>query len=263
MCIRDRVQEAVTFQVYTATGSIYSLGDMRFYGKDDDGVADQTVPRLEFINSSGDFTVYGSLSALGSGPSTFGGSIVVNTGGLDITFRDGAGEAQDRRVVVKDENEGEMFSIESDGAMQIAGINNYFTRTGGPKWVATSETVINAEANVNYFVNATGNTLFKLPSNPLIGDTIRIIDISGALTYNLSLVVRAPDDVKVQKELSNTGSAVLIGVPPSAYAGYNGGELVVQTPNAAFGLVYAGSVDPDGNSSNVPSALTGWYLMDV
>ena len=257
------VQEAVTFQVDTATGSIFSLGDMRFYGKDEDGVADQTVPRLEFINSSGDFTVYGSLSALGSGPSKFGGSIVVNTGGLDMTFRDGAGEAQDRRVVVKDENEGEMFSIESDGAMQIAGINNYFTRTGGPKWVATSETVINAEANVNYFVNATGNTLFKLPSNPLIGDTIRIIDISGALTYNLSLVVRAPDDVKVQKELSNTGSAVLVGVPPSAYAGYNGGELVVQTPNAAFGLVYAGSVDPDGNSSNVPSALTGWYLMDV
>jgi hypothetical protein len=259
----SEVQEAVTFQVDTATGSIFSLGDMRFYGKDENGVADQTVPRLEFINSSGDFTVYGSLSALGSGPSTFGGSIVVNTGGLDMTFRDGAGEAQDRRVVVKDENEGEMFSIESDGAMQIAGINNYFTRTGGPKWVATSETVVNAEANVNYFVNATGNTLFKLPSNPLIGDTIRIIDISGALTYNLSLVVRAPDDVKVQKELSNTGSAVLIGVPPSAYAGYNGGELVVQTPNAAFGLVYAGSVDPDGNSSNVPSALTGWYLMDV
>jgi len=256
-------QEAVTFQVDTATGSIYSLGDMRFYGKDENGVADQTVPRLEFINSSGDFTVYGSLSALGSGPSTFGGSIVVNTGGLDMTFRDGGGEAQDRRVVVKDENEGEMFSIESDGAMQIAGINNYFTRTGGNKWVNSSNTVIQAEANVNYFVNPGGNTLFKLPTNPLIGDTIRIIDISGALTYDRTLVVRAPDDVKVQGELSNTGSAVLTGVSPSAYAGHNGGELVVQTPHAAFGLVYAGALNPDGSSSTVPSAQTGWYLMDV
>ena len=256
-------QEAVTFQVDTATGSIYSLGDMRFYGKDENGVADQTVPRLEFINSSGDFTVYGSLSALGSGPSTFGGSIVVNTGGLDMTFRDGSGEEQDRRVVVKDENEGEMFSIESDGAMQIAGINNYFTRTGGNKWVNSSETVIQAEANVNYFVNPGGNTLLKLPTNPLIGDTIRIIDISGALTYDRTLVVRAPDDTKVQGELSNTGSAVLTGVSPSAYAGHNGGELVVQTPHAAFGLVYAGALNPDGSSSTVPSAQTGWYLMDV
>ena len=256
-------QEAVTFQVDTATGSIYSLGDMRFYGKDENGVADQTVPRLEFINSSGDFTVYGSLSALGSGPSTFGGSIVVNTGGLDMTFRDGGGEAQDRRVVVKDENEGELFSIESDGAMQVAGINNYFTRTGGNKWVNSSNTVIQAEANVNYFVNPGGNTLFKLPTNPLIGDTIRIIDISGALTYDRTLVVRAPDDTKVQGELSNTGSAVLTGVSPSAYAGHNGGELVVQTPHAAFGLVYAGALNPDGSSSTVPSAQTGWYLMDV
>ena len=247
-----------TLQVDTATGDLFmNGGNINIYG------TDGTTPRLTFNNSSGDFITYGSFSALGTGVSSFGGTIKIYTGGLDITYRDASSDPQDRRLVVKNNAEQEMFSVEDDGGMTVAKIPNYITRTGGAKWVSSSETVINAQANVNYFVNSTGNTIFKLPANPLIGDTIRIIDISGALTFNLSLVVRAPDDVKVQGELSNTGSAVLIGVPPSAYAGYNGGELIVQTPYAAFGLVYAGAVDPDGNSSNVPSALTGWYLMDV
>ena len=247
-----------TFEIDTANGNVVmNGGNLNIYG------TDGTTPRLSFDNSSGDFTTYGSFSALGSGVSEFGGSVKIYTGGLDITYRDGTGDQVDRRLVIKDSDENEMFSVEEDGGMTVAKIPNYISRTGGRKWVSSSETVINAEPNVNYFVNPTGNTIFKLPTNPLIGDMIRIIDISGSLTFNLSLVVRAPDDTRVQGELSNTGSAVLIGVPPSAYAGYNGGELVVQTPHAAFGLVYAGAVDPDGNSSTVPSALTGWYLMDV
>ena len=115
---------------------------------------------------------------------------------------------------------------------------------------------------MNYFVNATGNTLLRLPQNPLIGDTIRIIDISGNLTYNLTLVVRAPDNVRVQGSSSNTARSLTSGVPVSSFVGYNGGELVVQTPYASFGLVYAGSTTPGGNPG-VPSGLTGWYLMDV
>ena len=95
-----------------------------------------------------------------------------------------------------------------------------------------------------------------------MGDQIRIIDISGSLSYNQSMVVRAPDNAKVQGEVSNTGSTVLQGIPPSAYAGYNGGELVVQTPNAAFTLVYAGNSTPDG-LPGAPSSLIGWYLTDV
>jgi hypothetical protein len=91
---------------------------------------------------------------------------------------------------------------------------------------------------------------------------VRIIDISGNLTYNLSLVVRAPDNAKVQGSSTNTSRSLLSGVPVGDFVGYDGGELVVQTPNAAFALVYAGSTTPEGNSA-VPSALVGWYLMEV
>lgn len=258
------VSESVTFQIDTATGTILSTGGMRFFSTDPStGDADLSSPRLTFDNSSGDLTVYGSLSALGTGTSTFGGSIKIFTGGLDIQYKDSSGDQIDRRTVIKNSSGADMFSVEEDGGMTIAQIPNYITRTGGAKWVHSSDTVIVGESNVNYFVNSTGNTLFKLPGNPLIGDTIRIIDISGSLTYSLSLVIRAVDDVKVQNELSNTGSAALSGVSPSSFAGYNGGELIVQTPNAAFGLVYAGGVNPDGSGSGVPSALTGWYLMEV
>ena len=43
---------------------------------------------------------------------------------------------------------------------------------------------------------------------------------------------------------------------------HDGGELVVQTPNAAFGLVYAGTADADGGPGANPNKA-GWYLMDV
>ena len=235
-----------TFQIDTATGDLtINGGNINIFG------TDGTTPRLTFNNSSGDFTTYGSFSALGTGPSTFGGDLIV------------AGDAYINGGDLSISSEGEeIFSVSNDGAVKVAGIENYFTRTGGPKWEYISDTTITAQANVNYFVNATGNTLLRLPQNPLIGDTIRIIDISGNLTYNLTLVVRAPDNVRVQGTSTNTARTLTSGVPVSSFIGYNGGELVVQTPYAAFGLVYAGATTPGGNPG-VPSGLTGWYLMDV
>jgi hypothetical protein len=239
-----------TFQIDTATGDIFSYGgSISIFNESG------TTPRLEFDNSSGDFTTYGSFSALGTGESTFGGDLRVAGDvyieGGDLTVYSGGTDPED-----------EVFAVDSDGSVTVAGIPNYFTRTGGPKWEYTSDSTINAQANVNYFVNAVGNTILRLPQNPLIGDTIRVIDISGNLTYNLTLVVRAPDNTNVQGNVTNTGAALLSSIPTSSFVGYNGGELIVQTPNAAFGLVYAGASTPDGNPG-VPSSLTGWYLMDV
>ena len=48
----------------------------------------------------------------------------------------------------------------------------------------------------------------------------------------------------------------------SNLAGYNGGELIVQTPNAGFALVYAGNATPSGGIG-APSSQVGWYLLDV
>ena len=252
-----------TFEIDTATGDIFSYGgSISIFNEDG------TTPRLVFDNSSGDFITYGSFSANGTGESNFGGDLRI-AGDLYV-------EGGDLRVYTKTaisnlprnapnnvRNVGdEIFSVSDNGSVNIAGISNYFTRTGGVKWEYNSDSTITAESNVNYFVNAVGNTIFRLPQNPLIGDTIRVIDISGNLTYNLSLVVRAPDNTNVQGNISNTGTALLSSIPSSSFAGYNGGELIVQTPYAAFALVYAGAATPDGNPG-VPSSLTGWYLMDV
>jgi hypothetical protein len=235
-----------TFQIDTANGNVrMNGGNINIYG------TDGTTPRLTFVNSSGDFTTYGSFSALGTGASTFGGDIVaagdLTINGGDITVNSGGNP---------------IFEVNSNGSMRIAGINNYFTQTGGRRWEYADGFVINALANVNYFVNATQNTLFKLPQNALIGDMIRIIDIGGNLNYNLSLIVRAPDNVKVQNATDNTARNIASGIPISDFAGYNGGEMVVQTPYAAFGLVFAGSTTPDGNTA-VPSSIAGWYLIEV
>ncbi|AIX20491.1 short tail fiber protein [Synechococcus phage ACG-2014e] len=248
---RDGVVEAVTFQVDTATGSIYSTGDLEFYGTDITGVADLSEPRLIFNNSSGDFTTYGSLSALGTGTSTFGGPVIV---GGDLTVNGGD--------LTVNSNGTTIFDVANDGAVTVAGISDYFSQTGGRKWVYTASSVVECDANVNYFINCTGNTLVKLPPNPLMGDMVRIIDIGGALTYNISMVVRADNGNGIQGETSNTGTAMLTGISPSELANYNAGELVVQTPRASFGLVYAGTTSAAGGPG-APTSLKGWYLMDV
>ena len=246
-----------TLQVDTATGDLtINGGDINVYG------TDGTTPRLTFDNSSGDFTVYGSFSALGTGVSTFGGSLDID-GGINLEFQEGVGRgAIDSKFEITNTDGNSIFRVSDDGSLKVAQIDNYITNTGGRKWLYIGDTAFTMAANINYFVNVGGNTLLRLPSNPQMGDMIRIIDISGSLTYNQTMIVRAPDNTKVQGEVTNTGQALLAGVQPSETAGWNGGELVVQTPNASFGLVYAGTAAP-GGQPGVPSSLAGWYLMDV
>ena len=43
---------------------------------------------------------------------------------------------------------------------------------------------------------------------------------------------------------------------------YPSGELVVQTPNAAFALVYLGAVDSN-DQIGIPTSVQGWWLMEV
>ena len=80
------------------------------------------------------------------------------------------------------------------------------------------------------------------------------------------MVIRANNGNGIQGDTSNTGTAMITGISPSELNGYeevtNAGELVVQTPRAALGLVYAGQAAADGGPG-APSSLKGWYLMDV
>ena len=234
-----------TLEVDTATGDLtINGGDIDIFGEDG------TTPRLTFDNSSGDFTTYGSFSALGTGTSTFGGSITttgdLTINGGDLTINSGGNK---------------IFSVENDGAVNIAGISNYFTQTGGRKWEYSANFEIDAEVNTNYVLDVSQNTVVKLPQNPLIGDMIRIIDIGGLLTYNMSLVIRAATNIKVQNASDNTGQAMLSG-NTADLSSYDGGELVVQTPFAGFALLYVGNSTPDGGTA-APTSKTGWYLIEV
>ena len=241
----DTQSVRTTLEVDTATGDLtINGGDINIFGEDG------TTQRLKFVNSSGDFTSYGSFSALGTGTSTFGGDLLVQgdatINGGDLTINSGGNK---------------IFSVENDGAVNIAGISNYFTQTGGRKWEYSADFEVNAQVNTNYVLDVSQNTVVKLPQNPLIGDMIRIIDIGGLLTYNLSLVVRAATNVKVQNASDNTGLAMLAGNTADLSA-YQGGELVVQTPFAGFALLYVGNSTPDGGTA-APTSKTGWYLIEV
>jgi len=252
-----------TLQVDTATGDLDIYG-----GNFNIWSADGNDPRLTLVNSSGDFTVYGSLSALGTGTSIFGGSLDIDN---DIEIRGGdltvytktARTGLPRNAPDNVRNVGDViFSVSDDGGVNVAGMPDYFTPTGGRRWEYSADSVISAESNVNYFLNCVGNTLVRLPDNAEMGDMIRIIDIGGALTYNLSLIIRAPDDIGVQGSVSNTGTAMISGIGNSNLLNYNGGELVVQTPRAGLALVFAGPITST-NDPGAPSSQVGWYILDV
>ena len=163
-------------------------------------------------------------------------------------------------VVNQDGNE--VFAVDDDGSLNIAGITNYFSPSGATKWKVINNNVYDCVSNVSYFVDVSGTSFIRLPTDPQMGDMIRIIDISGNLSYNISLVIRAANLQRIQGSLSNTGSTILGSLAAGNTANHNGGELVVQTPNAAFGLVFGGTVDSDGDGGVNPNRV-GWYLMDV
>ena len=62
-----------------------------------------------------------------------------------------------------------------------------------------------------------------------------------------------------------TGSKLTTGSGQALGAAWDSGELVIQTRNASFGLVYAGSVDIEGsaNARTIPPGLRGWWLMEL
>jgi hypothetical protein len=108
--------------------------------------------------------------------------------------------------------------------------------------------------NLQYIVRPSSTLILRLPSEAVTGDIIRIVDAGGALNFAINLVVRAPSGVRIQGRL---GGSTLGGLGSE----YGSGELVVNTPNAAFGLIYVGDVD--GNNVGIAGEQQGWYLMEI
>ena len=159
------------------------------------------------------------------------------------------------------------FKVNNTGTIDLGGIDTYFTATGGRKWIYistqsnTQATVSSTEqllANTNYIVSPSGanaNLILTLPSTASTGDSIRIVDVGGNISYNCQLIIRATGSQSIQGD--STGSN--FGMSSGTYT--SGGELIINTPNCAFGLIYVGTTDAAGNS--IPSASRGWKLMEI
>ena len=74
---------------------------------------------------------------------------------------------------------------------------------------------------------------------------IRFVELSGNLTYNTSLIIRAKkiSGIATAIQGDSTGSKLDAGNGQSLATAWDSGELVIQTRNASFGLVFAGTVD--------------------
>ena len=169
-----------------------------------------------------------------------------NNGSIDLTF-------------LKIKQPEELFEVESDGSMNFAGQEGFFTPTGARKWVfvGAGEDIVDAVSNVNYFIAPSADITVKLPEEPVTGDMIRIVDVGGNLTYDISLRLRAPNGISVQGDNTNAN------IPNLQSINYNGGELVVQTPHAGLGLIYLGSQNYDQTSTGAPATTQGWWLVEI
>ena len=110
--------------------------------------------------------------------------------------------------------------------------------------------------NIVYLVNTTASStlILTLPTAPQTGDTVRVVDVRGPLSYNTSLVLRTAESSGTKIQGDATGTLLGDRLTP-----YPSGELVVQTPNAAFTLVYLGGTDSNGQVG-IPTAVQGWWL---
>ncbi len=238
-----------------------SSGDTTIRGGDLLITADNIDNQKLFLqNSTGNLTISGLLNSLvTSGENIFNTDLKINGENLIFNKVLNIGGEDTEVNLFKVRWIEQAVNRPSGGAIDFAGQQGFFTQTGARKWqyVQSGQDVVEVESNINYFVSPTASTVLKLPANPLTGDTIRVVDIGGNLTYNVSLKFRAPSGVAIQGDTTNSGGT------PDPGTTYNGGELVVQTPNAGLGLVYIGPVNYDGTSTGAPASQQGWWLMEI
>jgi hypothetical protein len=168
------------------------------------------------------------------------------------------------------------FKIYQDCSIDAFGISRYFTRNGGRRYTYVEQSLTGVgqtqaaplQPNNNYLLNnpAGTNMVLYLPDYAETGDMIRFVEVSGNLTYNTNLVLRAlkVNNQAVALQGDTTGSKIEAGSGTLASA-WDSGELIVQTRNASFGLVYVGVSDAAGdpNASSIPANLRGWWLTEL
>ena len=169
------------------------------------------------------------------------------------------------------------FIMYQDGSIDAFGISRYYNSNGGRRWTyvpasstGLGQTVDNPlQSNGNYLVNpsSSGNMVVYLPDDAQTGDMIRFLDISGNLSYNANLIIRAKPigTTAVPIQGDSTGTRAVAGSGAPATIAWASGEMIVQTRNASFGLIYVGVSDAigDPNASEIPTDLRGWWLQEL
>ncbi len=163
-----------------------------------------------------------------------------------------------------------------DSSIDAFGINRYFTRNGGRRYTYVEQSLTGIgqtqaaplQSNNNYLINTASatNIVVYLPNDAETGDMIRFVEVSGNLSYNASLIIRALkiNNVATAIQGDTSGTRIQAGAGQMSSA-WDSGELVVQTRNASFGLIYVGPSDAAGdpNASSIPSNLRGWWLTEL
>ena len=160
-------------------------------------------------------------------------------------------------------NGGSEYTIKQDRSIDAFGLSNFTTSSGARHTrylsAASPEADLTLIANIVYMVNVqnTQTLIVTLPAAPQTGDVVRMIDVGGNLKYDTTLVLRTPETSGTPIQGDSTGTLFGDRLTP-----YPSGELVVQTPNAAFALVYLGAVDSN-DQIGIPTSVQGWWLMEV
>ena len=246
-------------------GRIDGFGQLRIFNQEcqENGVCDNEIT-FRVQNTSGSVEMGESLYVKGQ--------ILENASSTSpVIHVDNLGSAGNTGVGPKD------FIMYQDGSIDAFGISRYFNSNGGRRWTylpfsTTGFGQVQAsplQSNGNYLVNtsASGNMIVYLPSDAKTGDMIRFIDISGNLSYAANLIIRAlpigTTAVAIQGD--TTGTKAQAGSAEASAVAWDSGEMIVQTRNAGFGLVYVGNTDAEGdpNASEIPTDLRGWWLVEL
>lgn len=227
-----------------------------------------------FCSNEQTFKVDSQTGSISAGQSLYvkGAVTPIASNSTPVLHIDNLGSAGNSSVGPKD------FIMYQDGSIDAFGIKQFFTANGGRRWTYVSQSATGIgqtqanplQPNNNYLVNLTsgGNMVLYLPLNAQTGDMIRFIEISGNLDYRTNLVIRALKDgvtpTAIQGDI--TGTKITAGSGSSLLpVAWDSGELVIQTRNASFGLLYVGNTDAPGDplASEIPSNLRGWWLVEL